>query len=391
MTGRKMRLALVTPGFSASEDDPCIPVLLDLVRELAAEDDVTVFTLRYPHHRDPYDVHGARVIPLGGAQVRGLRRLPLYARALAAILRRSRERRCDVIHAFWAHEPGFLAGLAGRLTATPVVVWVLGGELVDLPDIDYGGRRSAANRFLVRRALAWADRAIAGSECQRRLLEPHVEADRLLVQPLGVDLGRFCPGSPPDDARPRLDGEPTLLHVASLCPVKDQATLLRAFAFVASRFPGARLHLVGDGELREPLADLAAELGIASRVRFHGAVHHDALPDVYRQADLCVLSSRSENNAIVVLEAAACGCPTVGTAVGLLPDLGSASRTVPPGDPRALGELVAGVLCDRETLAAMARQGLELVRSELAVTSTVARMRQLCREVLHNRGQTVIA
>lgn len=381
-----MRLALLTPGFSASEDDPCIPALLDLVRALAADDDVTVFTLRYPHTRRPYGVHGARVIPFGGAQVRGPRRLPLYARALAGVVRR----RFDVLHAFWAHEPGFLAGLAGRLTRTPVVVSVCGGELVDLPDIDYGGARSAANRFLVRRALAWADRAIAGSEYQRRLLEPHVDAGRLRVQPFGVDLGRFSPGPPRPDARPRLDGDPRLLHVASLVPVKDQATLLRAFAVVASRLPGARLHLVGEGELRGTLEALAAELGVATRVRFHGAVPHGDLPDVYRQADLCVLSSRSENIAMVALEAAACGRPTVGTAVGVLPDLGGAGRTVPPGDPRALGELVAGVLADRETLAAMARESLARARSELGLEASVARLRHLYRELLHLEGQTVI-
>lgn len=383
-----MRLALLTPGFSASEDDPCIPALLDLVRELAADDDVTVFTLRYPHHRRPYEVHGAHVIPFGGAQVRGLRRLPLFARALVAILR---QRRFDVVHAFWAHEPGFLAGLAGRLSATPVVVSVCGGELVDLPDIDYGGRRRAANRFLVRRALAWADRVIVGSAYQRRLVEPRLETGRLFVQPFGVDLGRFRPGSPPEDARPRLDGDPKLLHVASLCPVKDQTTLLRAFAVVALRLPGTRLHLVGEGELRAPLEALAAELGVAPRVRFHGAVPHRDLPDVYRQADLCVLSSRSENIAMVTLEAAACGCPTVGTAVGILPDLGGAGRTVPPGDPRALGELLAGVLGDRATLAAMARESLERVRSELGVEATAERLRHLYRGVLRTGGESVIA
>jgi glycosyltransferase involved in cell wall biosynthesis len=177
--------------------------------------------------------------------------------------------------------------------------------------------------------------------------------------------------------------------VASLSPVKDQATLLRAFALVAARIPDTRLHLVGEGELRAPLEALAAELGVAPLVRFHGEVPHRDLPDVYRQADLCVLSSRSENVAMVALEAAACGCPTVGTAVGVLPDLGGASRTVPPGEPQALGELLAGVLGDRETLAAMAREGLERARSEFALGTSVARLRELYREVLRPGVETI--
>lgn len=372
----RMRLAFVTPGFSAAEGDWCIPVFLDLVRTFARDDDVTIFTLRYPHHRRPYEVHGARVIPLGGAQVRGFGRLPLFVRALAEILRRSRSNRFDVIHAFWAHEPGFLAALAGRLTKTPVVVSLLGGELVDLPDIGYGVGQSAVNRFLVRVALARADRVIVGSEYQRRLAAPRVAADRLVVATLGVETERFRPG-PISPGAAQLDGDPALLTVASLCGVKDHATLLDAFAAVARRFPGARLHLVGDGELRGTLERRAAEPDLASRVRFHGAVPHELLPDLYRQADLCVLSSRSEGSAMAVLEAVACGCPTVGTAVGLLPDLGDASRTAPPGDPTALGELLADLLADRPALTAMARASLDRVRDEYSLERCVARLRDL--------------
>lgn len=368
--GPPPRLALVTPGFSASEDDWCIPALLDLVRALAEDADVTVFALRYPHHRRPYEVYGARVVPLGGADVKGPRRFPLYLRALRAILGHSRARRFDVIHACWAHEPGFLAALAGRLTGTPVVVSLFGGELADLPDIGYGGGRSAVNRFLVRRALAGADRVTAGSEYLRRMAEPHVGADRLRVQLLGVDTGLFRPG-PVSPGTVVLDGDPKLLHVASLVPVKDQAGLLRAFSAVASKIAGAKLHVVGDGELRPTLEALAKELGLDGRVRFHGELRRELLPDLYRQADLCVLASRSESLAVVALEAAACGCPTVGTAVGVLPDLGAASRTVPPGDPASLGELVLEVLNDRGALEGMARAGLELTaeRTDLAIAA----------------------
>lgn len=376
----RLRLALVTPGFSASEDDWCIPALLDLVRVLAADADVTVFALRYPHHRRPYEVFGARVIPLGGAEVRGLGRLPLYLRALRAVGSESRARRFDVIHACWAHEPGFLATLAGRLTGTPVVVSLFGGELADLPDIGYGGGRSAANRFLVRRALARADRVTAGSEYLRRMAEPYVGADRLRVQLLGVDAHLFRPG-PISPGAVALDGDPKLLHVASLTPVKDQAGLLRAFAAVASEHEAAKLHVVGDGELRPRLEALAGELALGGRVRFHGELRRELLPDLYRQADLCVLASRSESLAVVALEAAACGCPTVGTAVGVLPDLGPASRTVPPGDPEALGKLVLEVLADRDGRDAMARAGLERTAAWTRLEIATAGWRRLYAEI----------
>src|SRR5262249_60380354 len=87
-----MRVGLVTPGFSASARDWCIPAQLDLVRALAAGDDVRVFAVRYPHERRTYDVYGAEVRAFGGAQRRGLHRPLLWARALAGPLSAHRPR-----------------------------------------------------------------------------------------------------------------------------------------------------------------------------------------------------------------------------------------------------------------------------------------------------------
>ena len=65
-----MRIALITPGFSASASDWCIPVLLDHVRELAREHEVHIFALRYPHRRERYEVYGATVHPSSGPRAR---------------------------------------------------------------------------------------------------------------------------------------------------------------------------------------------------------------------------------------------------------------------------------------------------------------------------------
>ena len=51
-----------------------------------------------------------------------------------------------------------------------------------------------------------------------------------------------------------LEGAPSILHVASLVPVKGQEILLRAFAKLKCKYPGAVLHLVGEGPLWESLS-----------------------------------------------------------------------------------------------------------------------------------------
>ncbi|HEX3723184.1 MAG TPA: hypothetical protein VHV31_10355, partial [Nitrolancea sp.] len=87
-----MRIGLVLPGFSASEDDWCIPALLDLVRTLSQIPGVhvVVFALRYPDRRASYEVYGSTVRPLGGIDAHRSRRLGLWTRAINAIAREHR-------------------------------------------------------------------------------------------------------------------------------------------------------------------------------------------------------------------------------------------------------------------------------------------------------------
>ena len=337
-----MRIGLITPGFSADESDWCIPALLDLVRELSARHDLHVLTLRYPHQRRTYQVYGATVHALGGATAGGLHRLPLLARGLAAIRQAHHQAPFDVLHGLWADEPGFLAVSAGRLLGVPAVVSLLGGELVALPEIGYGGQLSRSNRWLTGQALRHAHAVTTGSELLREIAAPCVGRGRLAVQPLGVDTHLFSPAQP--DRVPKgvitLAGEFKLLHVASLVPIKDQVTLLRSVALVAKQHPGVHLHVLGDGPLRVLLDTEAQALNLSEHVTFHGNVPHERLSDFYRAADLFVLSSRYESQSLVVLEAAACGCPATGTAVGILPELLLPEYLAPVGDSAALAAAI---------------------------------------------------
>jgi glycosyltransferase involved in cell wall biosynthesis len=368
-----MEVGLITPGFSASEADWCIPAQLDLVRALARDHDVRVFALRYPHERRTYRVYGAEVHAFGAAQRGGLHRPLAWARAIVRLLREHRRRPFDVLHALWAHEPGFVAAVAGRLTGTPVVVSVLGGELVDLPGIDYGGGRGVLNRRLIPIALRAAARVTVGSSFLKAIAEEAGRWDeRWRLWPLGVDSERFRPGPPSPPLV--LDGRPALLHVGSLVPVKDQATLLRAFVAALPRLPEARLHFVGDGPEHGRLAALAADQGILDAVRFHGALPHEGLADLYRQADVFVLSSRFESQAMAVLEAAASGCRVVGPAVGVVPDVTSAG--VAPGDAPALAAAIVRAAGEpRPTEDAGAA-----LRARFGLEAAVARLRGLYEE-----------
>jgi glycosyltransferase involved in cell wall biosynthesis len=372
-----VRITLIVPGFSADEDDWCIPALRSLAAELARRNDVRVLALHYPYQTGSYVIDGASVRALGGANVRGARRAALLLRAVAWTVAEHRRRPTDVLHGMWADEAGAVAVSAAQLLRVPVVVSLSGGELVELREIGYGGRLSRLGRRLLPPVLRHATRVTVGSSTLECLAAPQVAAERLARLPLGVNTERF---SPRWDSLPQAAGF-RLLSVASLTPVKDHATLLRALATVVRVVPSAHLDLVGEGPLRRELRAHAEGLGIAEHVTFHGAVPHDRLPEHYRAANLFVVSSRYESQGMAALEAAACGCPIVGTAVGVLPDLPGV-RVVAVSDDAALADAVIAVLSAREDLAARARATYEVVSTEFSVSRAVDRFCSLYEEVL---------
>ncbi|HEX9923379.1 MAG TPA: glycosyltransferase [Anaerolineae bacterium] len=369
------------PGFSADEEDWCIPVLLNLVRELARRHEVHIFTLRYPPHSGTYEVYGATVHAFGGGTTAGFQRLPLLGWALITILGQAHRHSFDILHGFWADEPGFLAVTAGRLGRIPAMVSLSGGELIGLPDIGYGSQLSRLNRHLIRLALSRAAYVTVGSNYMYRLARPQVGSDRLVLMPLGVDTVLFHPNGKGANPSPLIEGTIKLLHVASLASVKDQITLLRALAMVVRSMPEVHLHITGEGSLRCDLEKLAEAFDVRTFVTFHGVVPHDRLPDYYRAADLCVLSSRHESQAMVILEAAACARATVGTAVGILPDLEQAGRTVPVGDAPALARAIMCLLRHPAKRAAMGHTARSLIENSYSLKDTVAMLQRLYAEL----------
>jgi D-inositol-3-phosphate glycosyltransferase len=193
---------------------------------------------------------------------------------------------------------------------------------------------------------------------------------RTRVIPCGVDLDAFTPATPARriEARRALDlGEtPTLLFVGRLDPIKGIDLLLESVALLQTP---ARLLVVGGDPNGDPeverLRARAAELGIAERVRFPGAVPQRDLPTYYHAADAVIVSSRYESFGLVAVEALACGAPVVASAAGGLPSIvrdGENGLLVRWRSPQAFAERIDLLLSDdalRAQLQANARASIE--------------------------------
>jgi D-inositol-3-phosphate glycosyltransferase len=160
------------------------------------------------------------------------------------------------------------------------------------------------------------------------------ERDRIEIVAPGVDHAFFAPGHRPQ-ARRALglpERGPMLLFVGRIQPLKGADVAVAALAELRG-VEGAFLVVVGGpsgpdgpGELAH-LHRLAGELGLGDRVRFVSPQPHELLSTYYRAADVCLVPSRTESFGLAALEAAACGTPVVGSAVGGLLTLVDHGRT----------------------------------------------------------------
>ena len=222
-------------------------------------------------------------------------------------------------------------------------------------DVEPSGRFGpvfvAYKRFLLGAVLRSAARVIAVAPDQPRFLHDtyRVREDRIVLVPNGVGPQFFRePRATGHDGRPF-----RLLFVGRMSPQKNVSLLLRAAALASSP---VELVIVGDGEERPMLEQLAASLGLQN-VRMVGPKAGEDLVGWYRWADAFVLTSRREGTALVLLEAMAAGLPVIATrAPGVVDTVGEDGLLTPPDDPAAFAAAVDRLASDPDLRSELAQR-----------------------------------
>jgi glycosyltransferase involved in cell wall biosynthesis len=142
-----------------------------------------------------------------------------------------------------------------------------------------------------------------------------IPSEKILHIPNGIDCARF--GAAADqrkaEASNAAGGGTVIGTIAPLRPEKNLDLLLRVFAEDVGR-SDCRLLIVGDGPERGKLSDMAMTLGLGDKVVFAGQI--DAVEQVLPSIDIFVMSSKTEQMPISLLQAMAAGRPVVATDVG---------------------------------------------------------------------------
>lgn len=138
-----------------------------------------------------------------------------------------------------------------------------------------------------------------------------------------------------------------LLTVARLAEKKGHTWTLKALAQLKDEYPILTYHVIGDGPLKEALAQEADKLGIKENVIFHGVLMKEKIMPLYAECDIFILSSITaangdmEGQGLVLQEAQAVGLPVVSTLHNGIPDgviEGKTGYLVPEKDADTLAQ-----------------------------------------------------
>ncbi len=307
----------------------------------------------------------------------GMRSIAFTALGTANVIRRRRE--IDVLHAHSLMSPTTIAAISGVLMRKPrVVTSHQSYEHDHLLKKPLGRERLRLYKHIISR---WVS---ISSDIERLLLAHDVSPTKIVSIQNGIDTQTFSPAVGEERNRLRQErllppDKPIVVFAGRLQHVKNVDVLLRAWAGLNV----GHLIILGDGDERESLESLAAELNICDRVDFRGMVPD--VVDYLRASDVFVLPSASEGLSVALLEAMASGLVPVATAIGGTTDLIRDTENgllVTPGDVDELRDALSRALDDRCWRNDAAHRSRELVHSRYDLRGIAEDLVNVYREVV---------
>ncbi len=174
-----------------------------------------------------------------------------------------------------------------------------------------------------------------------------------------VDPEAFQPRSTQERCLASRD-ERVIMHVSNFREAKNPLGVIATFHLVQQQVPAARLVLVGEGPQLTLIKNRCRELAICQKVTFLGSV--DNVEKVLPMADCVLQPSYQESFGMVLLEAMACGVPTVSSNVGGIPEVvdhGHTGYYADPDDHQTMANHIVSICQSPELQRQMGDQGRE--------------------------------
>ncbi len=230
---------------------------------------------------------------------------------------------------------------------------------------------TATFKQLARLVYQAADEIVTICRANQRLqLANGAEKSKCRIIPNGVDRKVFSGRHRPSAARSHTG----IGFVGRVVPIKDVETFIRACRLVAAEYPASHFYVIGptahDEDYYRKCLRLVERYALSERLTFTGALDPQ---ECYRTLDVVVLTSLSEGQPLVALEAMSAGLPLVVTDVGGCPELieggseedaalGAAGLVTPPQDAEATAQAILTICRDKALARQMGQTGRERVR-----------------------------
>jgi len=243
--------------------------------------------------------------------------LIMYLKLLARSLALSMRFDFEAVHAGRVLPEGLVAWFVARLIRKPVVIYAHGEEITTW--------RQSGKYRIMRFTYRHADKVIANSDFTREeLIKLNVAPERITLISPGVDIEKFKPGLESADLRAQVGAGPDqlmILSVGRLSRRKGFDQVIKSLPSLVEKGLDVHYVIIGIGEDRDYLQDLASQDAVAGRVHLLGHVEMADLPRWYNACDVFVMSNREINGdtegfGIVFLEAAASAKPVIAGMAG---------------------------------------------------------------------------
>ncbi len=255
------------------------------------------------------------------------------------------------VHAHFALNAATVAMIVGRILG---ITYSLTAHANDI----------FANPVMLKEKLENAKFVITISEYNKSHLQQFTSADKIYIVPYGLDLKQFTPLAGP------IDGDlPLILSIGRLVEKKGFPYLIEACDILRKRDYRFRCKIIGEGPQRKTLEKMIADAHLEKIVSLEGAVLQEDLIDYWRKATVfalpCVIGKNEDRDGMpnVLIEAMALQVPVVSTSLVGIPEFikhGESGLLAPPGDAKALADLLAQLL-DNPTLRAQMGQSARTV------------------------------
>ncbi|WP_082234011.1 N-acetyl-alpha-D-glucosaminyl L-malate synthase BshA [Halobacillus massiliensis] len=287
----------------------------------------------------------------------------------------------DILHVHYAMPHAVVAILAKQMCQRNIkIITTLHGTDITVLGID------ASLKRMIRFGIEKSDRvtAVSNSLVQQTIEQLETNKQMDVIYNFVDEREYFRKSSNLRSQFNIKENEKVVIHISNFRKVKRVPDIIKVFHAISEEMP-AKLLLVGDGPEYSDCYQLVRNLNLEDKVLFLGK--QDNVSDLLSISDLKLLLSEKESFGLVLLEAMACGVPSIGTNVGGIPEVidhGETGFIGELGNIQQLSRYALELLTDEERLAAFSRRAESVVKDKFSSSLIVRQYEELYDQVLQD-------